>query len=50
MNNREGCGRGPTVNKENYIDYCTLTRRVNMPELIFNLNLFKDGYFHIDSA
>lgn len=46
VNQREGCGRGavgPT--NENFQDYLTLSRKVNMPELIFNLGVQSDEYF-----
>jgi hypothetical protein len=46
VNQREGCGRGaggPIY--ENFQDYLTLSRKVNMPELIFNLGVHSEEYF-----
>ena len=46
VNQREGCGRGaggPIY--ENFQDYLTLSRKVNMPELISNLGVHSEEYF-----
>lgn len=51
INQREGCGRGAggTV-YENFLDYLTLSRKVNMPELIFNLGFHSEEYFEANHA
>ena len=41
-----GCGR---LNC-NTLNYFTLTRKVNYPELVFNQHILKDHYFEVDSS